>query len=74
MSTPNKYQPQNNVIIFPHCPYCDAELEGVGLYNWGAPGKAVILCVFCMGCKKSLHLQVVAPDASAEPSMIARPS
>lgn len=66
-------QPSNNmVILLPCCPHCSEELEGVSLYNWGAPGKLAILCVFCPHCRKSLHMQIV--PAPEEAGMIARPS
>jgi hypothetical protein len=54
----------NNPI--PHCPHCDVELPGLGLFNWAA-GVWMILCVYCSHCQKILHMQVLPMVNGEEP-------
>lgn len=67
MSTPNKYAPETNVpaIPTPHCPHCDAELPGVGLFNWQS-GPWIIFCVYCGDCRKTIHMQIAPLPRVAE--------
>jgi len=50
----------------PHCPYCDAEQAGLGLFNWQA-GVWMILAVYCAHCKKILNMSVLPMMAGEEP-------
>jgi hypothetical protein len=36
-------------------------MAGVGCYNWSC-GPFVILCVFCLECHTSLHVQVIPAE------------
>jgi hypothetical protein len=42
----------------PHCPHCDAVLEGVGMFQW-AVEIYVIVSVYCPECQKTIHMQVI---------------
>jgi hypothetical protein len=57
---------QMEVVPFPHCPHCDAELPAPSLFSWQHMGW-VILCVFCPNpdCLKTIHLQIAPAVAAA---------
>jgi hypothetical protein len=59
-------------VPIPHCPHCDAELPGIGLYNW-SHGIWGIFCVYCPDCLKTIHLQI-APMAVPEDPRVQIPS
>ena len=42
----------------PHCPHCDAPMDGIGLFNWLA-GPWMIMAAYCAACKKALHFATV---------------
>jgi glutaredoxin len=57
----------------PHCPYCNGEMPGVGMFNW--PSKSwVILCVYCMHCLRALHFSTIPLAIAEEPSRLSIPS
>jgi hypothetical protein len=60
-------------IPAPHCPHCDAELPGVGLFNWQY-GIWLILGVYCPDCRKALHFQIAPVGIAADDSRIQIPS
>jgi hypothetical protein len=57
----------------PKCPHCEAELPGVGIFNWQA-GAVMIISVYCGACLKVLHMSVVPVMEQQEPPRVQIPS
>jgi hypothetical protein len=51
-------EPIPAVMPAPHCPHCDAELVGMGLFNW-QQGNWIILCAYCSDCLKIIHTAIL---------------
>jgi hypothetical protein len=68
-------KPEEETIPLPLCPHCNADLPGVGLFNW-QHGIWVIFCVYCPECRRTIHMQVapVGLPAEAVPSPLVQPS
>jgi hypothetical protein len=72
MSTsPDSIQKQAPV---PHCPHCDTEFAGMGMYTW-TPVGWLLVGLYCPECLKTLHFSSIpfAPG-NDEPSRIPMPS
>ena len=71
MSTPNKYNPSNNVPTPPNCPHCSQPLPTLTCYQWTmqmAAGLVQVLVTHCPNetCRKVLGSPVIALVSGAQ--------